>query len=322
MAESSKIEWTDHTFNPWIGCTKVHAGCANCYAERDFAIRRKRVVWGGAGTRSRTSDDNWRLPEKWHKQACMQGRRPRVFCASLADVFEDWNGPILNHRQQRLFKSFLPNCEGQYNAAGLGPPATMDDLRRDLFRLIDVTPNLDWLLLTKRPENIRRMLPQVTHEVVRDGQVEGELTRTFWPNVWLLTSVSDRATYHQMVPPLRDCRDLVPVLGISYEPALGPLGDVNLSGIDWLISGHESGPNRRPGAADDIRSAMQQCQPAGVAFFNKQMHIDGRVEHDVEKFPPDLRGRKWPEASDGSTTPVGSGRSERLRRCWGSAKRG
>lgn len=148
MGETTKIQWTDHTFNPWIGCARVAPGCVNCYAEADMDRRRGRVKWGPHGTRSRTSDDYWHEPAKWNKQAEASGIRQRVFCASLADVFEDWGiEPILDHRGEVI----------------IGPDGlrriTMTDLRRDLFALIDQTPWLDWLLLTKRPENIIKMWP-------------------------------------------------------------------------------------------------------------------------------------------------------------------
>ena len=119
MAENSKIEWTDHTFNPWIGCTKVSDGCKNCYAESLMDKRWGKVKWGPQGQRQRTSDENWKKPFAWDRQAAKQGIRYRVFCASLADVFED-NDQV-------------------------------SDWRLDLFDMIKVTPNLDWLLLTKRP---------------------------------------------------------------------------------------------------------------------------------------------------------------------------
>ena len=103
MAENSKIEWTDHTFNPWMGCTKVSPACTNCYAERDFDHRYKKVKWGPTGTRVVTSDANWRKPLKWNRDAEGLPVRHRVFCASLADVFEDWDGEMLDHNGNRLF---------------------------------------------------------------------------------------------------------------------------------------------------------------------------------------------------------------------------
>ena len=98
MGENSKIEWCDHTFNPWIGCSKVSAGCANCYAEADFDHRKHFAKWGPGGTRVITGEATWRGPIRWNRAAaagreveCSTGR-PRVFCASLADVFEDFEG--------------------------------------------------------------------------------------------------------------------------------------------------------------------------------------------------------------------------------------
>ncbi|MEN6449613.1 MAG: DUF5131 family protein, partial [Thermoguttaceae bacterium] len=120
----------------------------NCYAEADFDIRRKRAKWGPNGTRVITSDAYWRQPLKWDAAAAQSGTRHRVFCASLADVFEDWQGPILSSDGTIMGK--------EYRASG-GNRLTMGDVRQRLFELIDSTPNLDWLLLTKRPENIRRM---------------------------------------------------------------------------------------------------------------------------------------------------------------------
>lgn len=92
MGETTKINWCHSTFNPWVGCTKVAAGCANCYAERDFDKRRHFATWGPHGTRVLTSEENWRKPMKWNREAEQTGLRKRVFCASLADVFEEWDG--------------------------------------------------------------------------------------------------------------------------------------------------------------------------------------------------------------------------------------
>ena len=168
MAANSKIQWTDHTFNPWIGCTKVHAGCTNCYAEADQANLRKRVVWGPGGTRSRTSDTYWKEPLRWSKAAKWAGHcdrcgnvddftngrdcrcggqayeRPRVFCASLADIFEDWAGVIVNHKGLIGWR-YEPSGRITWRQRYLDPMAhgcrylTMDDLRADLFRFLFVS---------------------------------------------------------------------------------------------------------------------------------------------------------------------------------------
>ena len=126
MGENSKIEWTDHTFNPWIGCTKVSPGCEHCYAEGE-SKRRGWASWGRGCPRKRTSKSNWLQPFAWNRDAIKRGTRLRVFCASLSDVFDN------------------------------EVPA---EWRQDLWAVIQKTPALDWLLLTKRPENIRAMLPK------------------------------------------------------------------------------------------------------------------------------------------------------------------
>lgn len=224
MAENSKIEWTDHTFNPWIGCQKVSPGCDHCYAE-SLSKRYRWVEWGPHGERKRTSAANWRKPRQWAKTPGGTGKRPRVFCASLADVFD-------NQAPQ--------------------------EWRDDLFELIWETPELDWLLLTKRPENIERMLP-----LTWDGHGP-------WDNVWLGTTCEDQAAYDRRWPILRSVRAAVHF--ISYEPAIGPLRlPLNSTYPDWLICGGESGPGARymlPAWAVDIRN---DCERAGVRFFMKQM---------------------------------------------------
>ena len=260
MAETT-IEWADFTFNPWMGCTKVSPACANCYAERDFDHRYGKVKWGPNGTRVVTSDANWQKPLKWNRDAaerinrcngshdfigdrCMKcgcdtnyrPARPRVFCASLADVFETWDGPILNSKGGVLLRSTDGMCIGNLNDDPR-KRATMDDLRKQLFELIDATPYLDWLLLTKRPENIRRMWPdKQSMEAVFPGMAAplGEPMRCFKtmsyrPNVWLGTTVENQEYADKRIPELLKCRDLSPVLFLSCEPMTGPIdlpGDV------------------------------------------------------------------------------------------------
>ncbi len=162
--ENSGISWTDHTFNPWMGCTKVSPACKNCYAERDMDHRYGKVKWGDKGTRVLTSDANWSKPLKWNRDAVKVGAhasaasvenmvsaRPRVFCASLADVFEDWEGPVLNHIGERLFIDMQGGgdvwfyaTKEEIDASELMRqrecrPGTLDDVRARLFRLIDST---------------------------------------------------------------------------------------------------------------------------------------------------------------------------------------
>ena len=268
MAETT-IEWAHFTQNPWIGCSRVHAGCEHCYAE-SYANRYGKAIWGPSGTRVKTSDANWKKPLKWNKDAEKAGERKRVFCASLADIFEDWQGPILNHKGERIGRE-RPFGDGLGDVMEWG---TMDDLRRDLFAMIDATPHLDWLLLTKRPENIRRMWLPI-HETSHGGQSHHFIE--YRHNVWLLTSVSDQKTADKYIPPLLECRDLVPVLGVSAEPLLD---GANLSpyltpssrcGLDWVIVGGESGPKSRPCRTAWVRSIVQQCHDANVSCFVKQL---------------------------------------------------
>ena len=316
MAENSKIEWTHHTFNPWMGCTKVAPGCQNCYAEEMMDGRLGKVKWGANGTRVKTSETYWRQPLKWNGEAAAAGKRPRVFCASLADVFEDWGGRILDHQGQRLARDTVKGHGYLPTEMFIGRAlATMDDLRRDLFALIDATPNLDWLLLTKRPENILKMWP-CKNDTNDDGDCHA-CTKPNRPhlckyrqNVWLLTSVSDQKTANQNIPELLKCRAIVPVLGVSAEPLLEPIdfthtlgtllpsehGQHNwpIDGLDWVIVGGESGPNARVCNIDWIRSIRDQCAVADVPVFIKQLGsrpyqddtwLTGGEKIDPEKVP-------------------------------------
>ena len=140
----TKIEWCDYSFNPWVGCTKVSPGCDHCYAEGWAKRTGQSSLWNG--DRRRTSETNWRQPLKWNKAAASDGRRRRVFCASVADVFDN---------------------------------QVPEQWREDLFKLIAATPDLDWLLLTKRPQNIQRFLPWGPSAAP-------------WRNVWLGTTVENQ----------------------------------------------------------------------------------------------------------------------------------
>lgn len=264
MAENSKIEWTHHTFNPWMGCTKVSPACKHCYAERDFDHQYKKVSWGPNGTRVLTSDANWAKPLKWNREAESSGIRKRVFCASLADVFEDWDGPIVDSKGCRLWESqrgtrgWLPD-DGSKDFAFEKKPITMRDVRQRLFALIDATPNLDWLLLTKRPENIRTMysiqhLDGGTTGRVREFMDEEESKDVhpyFRRNVWLGTSVENQEYAHERLPELLKCRDLSPVLFLSCEPLLGP---VDLKNIQVAAEGGGLGPDQ---LSDDLYDALE-----------------------------------------------------------------
>lgn len=258
MAENSSIEWTDHTYNPWRGCAKVSEGCRNCYAERSSG-RNPAVlgVWGPSGTRVMAAEAQWLKPLSWAARPA--ARRPRVFCASLADVFEDWPGQMTNSRGAALWASG-DRPPAQWPCPQPQQPYTLDHARRRLWRLIRATPELDWLLLTKRPDNIARMMPH------------GD-----WPNVWLGASVEDDSV-RVRADMLQDAAQSVrcPVRFVSAEPLIGPLdlsGVLDAGGVNWVIVGGESGAGgkARPFDYGWCLSILRQCGDAGVPCFVKQV---------------------------------------------------
>jgi protein gp37 len=246
MGETTGISWTDHTFNPWWGCFKVSPGCANCYAET-FSNRYGHDVWGPPKTTSRRlfGTAHWNEPLKWNEAAKRDERQHRVFCASMADVFEDH--PLVASERNRL------------------------------WMLIERTNSLDWLLLTKRPENVLRMSPWHHNP---DGLI--------WPTVWLGTSVEDQQRADERIPALLEPEHPVAVRFLSCEPLLGPV-DLTpwLDGLDWVIVGGESGPGHRAMNPDWARSLRDQCVGAGVAFFFKQ---DSGPRSGMR---PELDGQTW-----------------------------
>ena len=275
MAENTKIEWCDSTFNPWVGCTKVGPGCDHCYAE-GWAKRSGSVQWGPGAERRRTTASNWRKPLQWNEQsfveceACgwrgekreahwggsqcpscrgqesLKPARRRVFCASLADVFDN-EVPV--------------------------------EWRADLFDLIAKTPNIDWLLVTKRIGNVGRMIPDCWSVMMP-------------PNLWLGITVVNQYEADRDVPKLLQLKASVRFL--SIEPLLGPVsfrwmpawpenkanralnpagGTDHLDGLrrlDWVIVGGESGPKARPMHPQWARDIRDQCAAAGVPFLFKQ----------------------------------------------------
>jgi protein gp37 len=248
MAENTSIEWCDHTFNPWIGCTKVSPACDHCYAEVSTPARTMKIPWGSHAERHRTADSTWAMPERWNAQheafLAQHGRRQRVFCASLADVFDN---------------------------------QVPEQWRTDLFELIRLTPNLDWLLLTKRPQNIVRM-------VQTSGAIAGNGTRYLPDNVWLGTTAEDQIRADQNINALLRTRAELGarVLFLSAEPLLGPLDLVPYihcdvaNTLDWVIVGGESGPNARECQVSHIRGIVQQFKAAGLPVFVKQLGAQPR----------------------------------------------
>ena len=223
MGENSKIEWTDHTFNPWIGCTKVSPACENCYAEALMDNRYGRVRWGAGEDRSRTASSTWRQPRKWNRDAIAEGTRPFVFCASLADVFDNEVDP---------------------------------EWRADLFALIETTPALVWLLLTKRIGNVMRMMDNL------------HMPR----NVAIGATMANQGEYDRDRMKLAEVRfALHPIFTFgSFEPMLGSI-ILDKFAPDWVIVGGESGSNARPMQPEWSRSLQRQSRDLGLVFNFKQV---------------------------------------------------
>lgn len=287
MSEQTNIEWADSTFNPWIGCTKVGPGCDHCYASTMDARKVFKGVthWGPGVERMRTSDSNWNLPLKWNDEHdaffAKHGRRRRVFCASLADVFDN---------------EVIPSW------------------RADLMMLIDTTPNLDWLLVTKRIGNAKVMLQDASDLL---EPVHRRLTFPL-PNLWLGATVVNQAEADRDIPKL--LKTPAAIRFLSMEPLLGavdlthinkdneenelncltpwtweqeaenwrgtsetwmedlldwydlaelPSGQMH-NGLDWVIAGGESGVSARPMNPNWVNSLRDQCKSANVPFLFKQ----------------------------------------------------
>lgn len=233
MAKTT-IEWTDYTFNAWRSCQHLvladgttHPACEHCYAET-MANRfpEKLGTWGPDGTRIMAPEKYWQQPIAWNAAAARADRRAKVFCASIADVFEDWQGPIHNPQGDMLGYS-----DGEFHTIVSKTPyaATMANMRKKLFELIDQTPHLDWQLLTKRPGNILKMTPPYAYHACETGdcphdrssECNSEAARKYRDNVWLGTSISNYQTAEELIPQLLTARDLAPVLFLSVEPLLG-----------------------------------------------------------------------------------------------------
>lgn len=253
MGRTTNISWCDHTFSPWWGCTQVSPGCTNCYAERD-SKRWGMTIWGPTASRRFFGDKHWNEPLAWNRAAERAGVRRRVFCGSMCDVLEDRDD--------------------------------LGDHRLRLYRLIEQTPSLDWLLLTKRVENVMDFIP----ELYKHGG---------WPaNAWIGATAENQEMADRRVPQL--LKVPAPVRFLSCEPLLGPIdlaqaGDNSCvewhenGGIGWVIVGGESGPNARPTHPAWVRSLRNQCQEAEVPFFFKQwgewIPDNQIIRHDKRHWP-------------------------------------
>jgi protein gp37 len=255
MGQNSKIEWTDHTFSPWWGCTKVSSGCANCYAE---TFSNRFGSWFGKDSPRRFFDQkHWGEPLKWDRKAAKAGIKSKVFCGSMCDVFEDRPDLV--------------------------------EPRKQLYELILKTPNMIWMLLTKRPQNMQKLLPKEWLSFGAYTELGNLHNQSAFPqNVWLGISAENQEQFHKRWPILewigRHWKS--PVLFISAEPLLGPLNIsgwaepqyreisedviIHTRGIDWVICGGESGLKARPMHPDWPMELLNDCDFADIPFFFKQ----------------------------------------------------
>jgi protein gp37 len=246
MGQKTDIAWTDATFNPWWGCSKVSPACDHCYAESWAKRTGFDKLW--SGEYRFFSKRHWDEPLKWNRKAAEAGVRKKVFCASMADVFD--NAPQLEEHRQRL------------------------------WHLISSTPNLDWLLLTKRIGNAAKMMPDHVSKVVWLGATvvtQEEYNR----DIWKLLNTPARIRFLSMEPLLQPIRLFPP-------PALQP---------DWIIVGGESGSKARHMDMNWALDIRRQCERAGVAYFMKQLSENGNPFYkDVRMFPRELQLREFPNA--------------------------
>ncbi len=267
MGKNTGIAWCSNTFNSWFGCIEVSPACDNCYA-REFDHRMGGNNWGKEGPRRFFGDKHWNEPRRWDRQAAKTGERVTVFCASMADVFETYS--ILDPHRDRLWK------------------------------LIEETPNLTWLLLTKRPQSIYKMLPKSLHGA---------------KNIWLGTTVESSAYLWRINAVLET---EAPVHFLSMEPLLEETSVLDklhpTTGINWLISGCESGKKARFTPTSWYRQLRDEAYGKGVPYFLKQApkglegistgegawiklaaparHADGEIRQGIVE-QPYLDGIQW-----------------------------
>lgn len=316
MAVTTKIEFCKHTWSPWRGCQHAvmqdgtaHPGCDHCYAET-MSKRNPGILgqWGDTGTRIISATKSWEQVKRWDTAAANAGGRESIF-PSLCDPFEDWHHQLLATDGRPAVKvhhwgkfSHFSSC----NLRGGNDALMLSDARWKFFELIYLTPNLDWLLFTKRTQNIRKFW-----------------TGKFRPNVRLIYSASDQKSLESGIDDLLACRDLCPVLGLSLEPLVGSIDlSAYIDRLDWVIVGGESGPHARNCDVQWIRSILQQCRVAGVPCFNKQLgakpywgwpylpsgirvrknnhailNLRDKKGGDWNEWPADLRVREFPEVT-------------------------
>lgn len=326
MSEQSKIQWCDSTWNPWIGCTKVSEGCKNCYAENSTPTRVARSkgveLWGGTN-RQRASKATFEAPLKWNEKPwvcdeCGNASGVRPGLSSKPDWCSCVAGHNATFHRRRVFALSLGD---------IWDKAVPIETLADALDIIRRCPDLDFLLLTKRPENWYRKIKDAHHWLIdharidrpityRDGAAETATWLYYWhanaaipANVWIGCTVENQEQADKRIPELLKIPARVRFL--SVEPMLGPiefsdvsnrsdaasrLGRNALEGIDWIICGGESGTCARVFNIEWARSVIAQCKAAGVAVFVKQM---GSVVQDRNDAGYDGESpREWPMGTD------------------------
>ncbi len=258
MAQNSKIEWTHHTANLWHGCTKVHDGCDNCYAET-LAKRWGNDIWGNDKPRKMIGSV-WNDLKKYQQLAKAAGEIHRVFVGSMMDIFER-PMPLVNSQG-------VPAID-----ASDGSAITTGHLRERFFIEIQEGkyPNLMFLLLTKRPSNINKYIAECWNDNPPD-------------NVMFGTSPVNQATANLLVTQLKKVNGK---RFLSIEPQLEDIYSLDLQGIDWVIQGGESGHHKRPFNTDWAYRMRDICSHQNTPYFFKQ--ID-----KVQAIPEDLMLRAFP----------------------------
>lgn len=292
MADETKISWCDRTMNFWIGCAKTSPGCANCYAQVDTFARtqrsRGRELWGPKADRHRTSRANWRKPLAWNEQQWVEciscgwrGKWDRSYdeddsCPDCSA--QHLNGePILKATRQRVFVSSLSDiCEDH--------PQILPEWRAEIASMVISCANLDWLFLTKRPENFNRLWQQWFDFYLPTGST-GSLPQ----NLWVGTTAENQEAADKRVPELM--RINAKTRFLSCEPLLGHIGfnasaelRAGFEKINWLIAGGESGSKARPMHPAWARSLRDQCAEAAIPFHFKQLGewgTDPRAGHST-----------------------------------------
>lgn len=328
MSANTRIEWCDHTFNPWWGCSAVSPACDNCYARRQAQRFGGIAIFGEGFPRKTFSDPgHWNEPRQWNAAAKKSGVRQKVFCGSMCDIFERSDAAVVDRSERMLWvcdrepdrwiamrppETLLP-MEKRNLAEGLFRPLLLDDVRRRLFDLIERTPQLDWLLLTKRADNPWQMAPshwlggwcqecggrgytKASLEAVDACYECGGGSAPQWPdNAWMGMTVEDQQRANERIPhllklpaPVRfvSCEPLLSEVVLNYGEMIGatPLQPGPRNGIDWVIAGGESGPAARPSHPAWFRSLRDQCKVTGVPYFFKQWG-EWRTFNDVDELP-------------------------------------